>query len=84
MSESVPSSQDPVHYPSAILVVEDDPHFSELMARILSPRFGFDAVVVAKSLGEAKANLDVQSFGLIFLDLNLADSKGMSTLSAIL
>jgi len=69
---------------SAILVVEDDPHFSELVARILSPRYGFHTVLVARSLSQATENLTARSFGLVFLDLNLADSRGMATLSRII
>ncbi len=67
-----------------ILVVEDDPHFSELMGRILSARYGFPKVSLARSLGEALENLSAQSFGLVFLDLNLPDSHGLVTLSRVL
>ncbi|MDP2877136.1 MAG: PAS domain S-box protein [Holophaga sp.] len=84
MSEQVPPSQETTLASSAILVVEDDPHFAELVARILSQRFGFHTVVGAKSLAGAIACLETQSFGLIFLDLNLPDSKGITTLSQIL
>ena len=69
---------------SAILIVEDDPHFSELVGRILSPRYGFHDVAIASSMSQALTCLKTQSFGLIFLDLNLPDSKGLATLSRIL
>ncbi len=67
-----------------ILVVEDDPHFSELMGRILSERHGFPKVSFARSLSEALDSLRVQAFGLIFLDLNVPDSHGLVTLSSVL
>lgn len=68
----------------AILVVEDDPHFSELVGRVLSPRHGFPSVVLTRSLSEALNALNDQVFGLVFLDLNLPDSKGLATLSRLL
>jgi len=68
----------------AILVVEDDPHFSELVGRVLSPRHGFPRVVLTRSLSEALNALNDQVFGLVFLDLNLPDSKGLATLSRLL
>ena len=58
--------------------------FSELMGRILSPRHGFTQVSITRSMSQALACLETQAFGLIFLDLNLPDSKGMPTLSRIL
>lgn len=69
---------------TAVLVVEDDPHFSELIGRVLSPRHGFPKVAIARSLGEAMVHLEQQTFGLVFLDLNLPDSRGLITLSRIL
>lgn len=68
---------------SLILVVEDDPHFAELIKRILSPRFGFNHVSIAKCLAEARALMEDRAFHLIFLDLNLPDSHGLATLESI-
>ena len=84
MSDPEPLTPDSVLDLQAILVVEDDPHFSELVVRILSPRYGFSNVSMARSLHEALTYLGQKPFGLIFLDLNLADSRGMETLSRIL
>lgn len=73
----------PVALDSLILVVEDDPHFAELLKRILSPRFGFNHVAIAKSLAEARALIESHVFHLVFLDLNLPDSHGLATLELV-
>ncbi len=66
-----------------ILLVEDDPHFSSLLAGIFTAKTGFGEVVVAKSLAQAREVLEAGAFALVFLDLNLPDSRGLDTLVAV-
>ncbi len=68
---------------ASILVVEDDPQFADLLQRILMPQFGELVVATAQTLAEALEYLRRQVFSLVFLDLNLPDSRGLATLDAV-
>ncbi len=68
---------------ASILVVEDDPQFADLLQRILMPQFGELVVATAQTLAEALEYLRRQLFSLIFMDLNLPDSRGLATLDAV-
>jgi signal transduction histidine kinase len=63
--------------------VEDDPHFSDLLAKLLTPRAGFGEIVKSRTLAQALEQLQGGSFALVFLDLNLPDSRGLDTLTAV-
>ncbi|NWJ39924.1 MAG: response regulator [Geothrix sp.] len=66
-----------------ILIVEDDPHFSDLLAGFLSPKAGFGEIKRAKTLAQALEFLEAGGFALVFLDLHLRDSRGLDTLIAV-
>lgn len=83
MSGSIPSPSGPGEPEQRILLVEADPHFSDLLANLLNPKAGFGDTVRAKSLAEALELLRAGPFALIFLDLQLPDCRGLDTLMAI-
>jgi len=64
-------------------VVDPDPHYCDLVARILTPRHGFDECLTARTLAEARERLKGGPCALVFVDLNLRDSRGLDTLSAL-
>lgn len=66
-----------------ILLVEDDPHFSDLLAKLLTPKAGFGDIVRSRTLAQAIEHLQAEPFALVFLDLNLPDSRGLETLTTI-
>jgi len=66
-----------------ILVVENDPHYADMVARILAPKFGFPTVVLTRSLAGALDCFRQNHFALVFLDLNLSDSRGLDTLARV-
>jgi len=63
-----------------ILVVEDDPAHSEVVARVLSAHGGF-GLRFANSLAEAQRAVAEKPPVLILADLNLADGKAFELLS---
>nr|WP_320131127.1 PAS domain S-box protein [uncultured Holophaga sp.] len=62
-----------------VLVIEDDPRWASLMARVLSSARDWHPVTV-RDLREALEALAGQSWDLVVSDLNLPDSFGLSTL----
>jgi diguanylate cyclase (GGDEF)-like protein/PAS domain S-box-containing protein len=67
-----------------ILLVEDDPDFAELVQTQLRRMRWVEArLESAGTLAEALARLNVESFGLVITDLNLPDSSGLATVSAL-
>jgi signal transduction histidine kinase len=66
-----------------ILLVENDPHFAALLTGILTAKTGFGDTVVARTLAQAQEELATGAFALVFLDLNLPDSRGLATLTAL-
>jgi two-component system, cell cycle sensor histidine kinase and response regulator CckA len=63
-----------------ILVVEDDPAHSEVVARVLSAHGGF-GLRFAASLADAQRAIAEKTPALILADLNLADGKAFELLS---
>ena len=59
----------------AVLVVEDDPAFSELMEAVIEGA-GY-RVVVCETVGAALKEIGEKQFALIFLDLVLPDASGI-------
>lgn len=60
--------------PRQILLVEDDPQTTQVMARMVRAR-GF-AVVVARSLEEARQCAAQDNIGFVISDVGLPDGKG--------
>ena len=72
--------QEPVH----ILLVEDDPHFADLIGAQLRRTPWIDArLEVAGRLREALAKLSSGAFDLVVTDLTLPDSSGVGTVEAL-
>src|SRR3954462_7388572 len=70
--------------PVRMLLVEDDPQFADLLQTQLRRMRSVDArLESARSLAEALAKLRGGEFGLVITDLNLPDSKGMTTVDAL-
>lgn len=67
--------------PRRILVVEDDPATSELVASRL--RAHGLACQVVETGGEALASVAATAFDLLLLDLGLPDMNGMEVLTAV-
>lgn len=68
-----------------ILAIDDDPVDLEVVRRRLQLATRFTArLVTASSLDQAFEKLDEQPFDLVLLDLNLAGSLGLNTLSRLL
>ncbi len=83
MSTATERPLPPPDHGDGILIVEDDPHFSDLLAGFLSPKAGFGQVQRATTLAEALELLEAGVFALVFLDLHLRDSRGLATLIAV-
>lgn len=67
-----------------ILVVEDDLTFADIVQFQLSTvGFQADNILAVQSISEAKEAVDYFSPDVILLDLNILDSKGISTYDAI-
>lgn len=62
-----------------ILLIEDDKQLAEYLAISLPEA----DVSIASSLTAAKKLLDTMTFGLMLIDLNLPDSRGLDTLKAL-
>ncbi|BDU75429.1 ATP-binding protein [Mesoterricola sediminis] len=82
LAEAAPAHESP-EPPAHILVVDPDPHYCDLVARILTPKYGFEACFTARTLAEAEAHLRSGGISLIFVDLNLRESRGIDTLRAV-
>ena len=65
----------------AVLIVEDDPAFSELMKAVIEGA-GY-RVVVCEMVETALKEIGEKQFALIFLDLVLPDASGIDVLRAI-
>ena len=65
----------------SLLLVEDDPVFSEVVGRTLSKR-GFDLEYAQNSV-TAKERLSKKSFDLAILDLNLGDHNSLSLIEPL-
>jgi len=63
------------------LVVEDDPNSAEAIAKVVRS-LGYDTAV-AGTLESAKAQLQVRSHALVFLDIGLPDGNGLDLLKSI-
>lgn len=65
-------------------MIEDDGHYRkfvhELLSKQISPSF---SLTYASSIEEAQANLEQSQTNVILLDLNLPQSKGLTTLSRV-
>ena len=72
------------HEPVRILLLEDDPHFADLLRTQLRrlPSVG-SRLEVAATLGEALDKLAADSFGLVLADLNLPDASGLQAVEAL-
>lgn len=66
-----------------VLLVEGDPHYADLVAKILSSKPGFGEIRQARTLGEASGALETVPFALVFLEMNLSDSRGLPTLAKV-
>ncbi len=67
-----------------ILIIEDNPGDQLLLKEnLISTNLLISDIVVAKTLAEASSFLHQQTFSLIFLDLFLPDSDGLSSFSAL-
>jgi two-component system, NarL family, sensor histidine kinase UhpB len=66
-----------------VLLVEDSPVEATLATRMLSGRDGLWTVHTADRLSAALTHLTQQGADVVLLDLNLPDSKGLDTVSAI-
>ncbi len=62
-----------------ILLLEDDPDTSALIAEVLSDHFDFADIVRAVTVAEAAA-MDMHSFSIVLSDMNLPDGKGLDFL----
>ena len=69
--------------PYHILIIEDNPSDFRLAAKMLSKGPIAYSVTGAATLEEGIQALSMQPFNLLFLDLNLPDSKGLETLLRI-
>ena len=65
----------------SLLLVEDDPVFSEVLGRTLS-QHGFDLEYAQNSV-TAKERLSKKSFDLAILDLNLGDHNSLSLIEPL-
>src|SRR6185437_8765278 len=71
--------------PVAILLVEDDPQFAELVrAQLRRMSWVNSRLEVAGTLAAALARLQAEPFGLVITDLSLPDSRELDTLAALL
>lgn len=67
-----------------VLIVEDDPFFSELLTDMLALHFPYIHVgAVAGSLADARNFLKKNRIDLLFLDIELPDGKGFELLTAM-
>ncbi|HEX4384163.1 MAG TPA: response regulator, partial [Myxococcales bacterium] len=67
---------------SAVLIVDDDAAFCELLERDASRRWG--AATTASSIAGAKEAISLQPFDVALVDLRLPDGDGLSLLEPIL
>ncbi|HEX4385610.1 MAG TPA: sigma-54 dependent transcriptional regulator [Myxococcales bacterium] len=67
---------------SAVLIVDDDAAFSELLERDASRRWG--TATTASSIAGAKEAISLQPFDVALVDLRLPDGDGLSLLEPIL
>lgn len=63
------------------LVVDDEAFLARQIARTLRSAKG--DVVLAHSLGEARAKLETENFDFLFLDINLPDGRGLDLLEEL-
>lgn len=81
---SEPAAADASAHGFTVLVVDDHELVRFGMQTYLrKPELGVSRVLVAASLGQALDTLARQSVDAVLLDLNLPDSKGLSTLSLL-
>ncbi|MBA6152066.1 sigma-54-dependent transcriptional regulator [Gelidibacter maritimus] len=66
---------------SAILLVEDDVSFSEMLRRFLERHQ--HSVTLSYTLEDAKTKVNISSFDLVFADLRLPDGDGIALLNHI-
>ncbi len=60
-----------------VLIVEDNPFFSEALHAVLQSRFPFLTLAKAASVKEALARIDSMRPDLIFMDVSLPDGNGL-------
>lgn len=60
-----------------VLIVEDNPFFSEALHAVLQSRFPFLTLANAATVREALARIDSMRPALIFMDMNLPDGNGL-------
>lgn len=65
-----------------VLLVEDEEAHAELIQRAFEPRGGLMSLTVARSLKEARAQVDASPPDLVLIDLLLPDGKGTDLLPA--
>ena len=64
--------------PAPVLIVEDDPLIRRRLSTVLTQLgYGADALIVAESLGQARAQLVDQPVALALVDLGLPDGNGI-------
>jgi PAS domain S-box-containing protein len=68
--------------PLKILIVEDDPVFTEVMSQMLELHFGAD-IIVARDFPSAKEALLSGEFGLVTIDYMIPGGNGLELFSAI-
>jgi len=71
-------------YEKKILLIEDDPNDARIVTEILKSSHRRLAVENAKTLKKGLEKLDHQHFDLVFLDLSLPDSAGVSSVDALI
>lgn len=67
----------------SILLIEDNSQWADIVARVVTPKYGFGPVARALNMEQAKDLLAQSTFGLVLLDLNLPDSRGLATLTGV-
>jgi diguanylate cyclase (GGDEF)-like protein/PAS domain S-box-containing protein len=83
-TDQYPGSGRQLREPVAILLVEDDTAFAELVrAQLRRMPWVQSRLEVAGTLRDALTKLAGESFGLVVTDLNLPDSRGLDTLGAL-
>jgi diguanylate cyclase (GGDEF)-like protein/PAS domain S-box-containing protein len=76
--------RDTAREPVRILLLEDNPDFAELLsARLRAMRSVTSRLEVVDRLSQALVKLASDNFGLIIADLNVLDSSGVDTVSAL-
>ena len=67
----------------SILIADDHPLFREALTYIVKSVIPNADIIEANNYSETKACLEKASFSLVFLDLNMPDSNGLTDLALI-